>query len=55
MIISGLLESEKEEMKSVVIKFLAEILDVPNSDLAQAFCIETIGIQPRVIIVKFHD
>lgn len=53
--ISGLLESEKEEVKSVVTKFLAETLHVANPDVVQAFRIGTIGSQPRAIIVKFND
>ncbi|BBN06441.1 hypothetical protein Mp_3g21180 [Marchantia polymorpha subsp. ruderalis] len=53
--ISGLPESEKEEVKSVVTKFLTETLDVPNPDLAQAYRIGNKGAQPRAIIVKFVD
>lgn len=53
--ICGLPESEKEEMKSVVTKFLAETLDVPNPNLAQAFCIGNKGAQPCAIIVNFVD
>lgn len=53
--ISGLPESEKEEVKSVVTKFLTETLDVPNPDLAHAYRIGNKGTQPRAIIVKFVD
>ncbi|OAE19620.1 hypothetical protein AXG93_3756s1260 [Marchantia polymorpha subsp. ruderalis] len=53
--ISSLPESEKEEVKSVVTKFLTEIFDVPNSDLAQAYRISNKRAQPLAIIVKFVD
>ncbi|BBM97588.1 hypothetical protein Mp_1g06810 [Marchantia polymorpha subsp. ruderalis] len=53
--ISGLLESEKEEVKSVVTNFLTETLDVTNPDLAQAYRIGNKVAQPRAIIVKFMD
>ncbi|BBN18912.1 hypothetical protein Mp_8g06530 [Marchantia polymorpha subsp. ruderalis] len=53
--ISGQPESDKEEVKSVVTKFLVETLDVPNADVAQALRIRTMGTQPRAIIVKFND
>ncbi|BBN19332.1 hypothetical protein Mp_8g09740 [Marchantia polymorpha subsp. ruderalis] len=53
--ISDLPESEKEEVKSVVTKFLTETLDVPNPDLAHAYHIGNKGAQPRAIIVKFVD
>ncbi|BBN18933.1 hypothetical protein Mp_8g06700 [Marchantia polymorpha subsp. ruderalis] len=53
--ISDLPESEKEEVKSVVTKFLTETLDVPIPNLAQAYRIGNKGTQPRAIIVKFVD
>ncbi|BBN18736.1 hypothetical protein Mp_8g05040 [Marchantia polymorpha subsp. ruderalis] len=53
--IFGLPESEKEEVKSVVTKFLTETLDVPNLDFAQAYRICNKGAQPRAIIFKFVD
>lgn len=42
-------------MKSVVTKFLVKKLDVPYPNLAQAFCIGTLGIPSCAIIVKFND
>lgn len=48
-------ESEKEEVKSVITRFLTETLDVSIPNLTKAFCIGNKGAQPRAIIVKFVD
>ncbi|PTQ26503.1 hypothetical protein MARPO_1305s0001 [Marchantia polymorpha] len=46
-------ESEKEEVKSVVTKFLTETLDIPNPNLTQTYRIGNKGAKPHAIIVKF--
>lgn len=53
MRIFGLPGAKKKELKSVVMKFLAEALDGTYPDLAQAFRIGNKGVQSCTIIVKF--
>lgn len=55
MRISGLLESDNEEAKNVVTKFLTKTFYVHNLDLTPAFCIKNRGAQFSTIIFKFVD